>query len=214
MKLYNKKNISDIQIENYKESRNNLKHILSSNNKKVVVFSSSSLRDIKNTDLKDYVVNLAKEFVAVNKTVIVLDFNMRKSETLQESKLCSLQEYFLDSEDKKLPVDVVDKVHYVRAGYSNNPVSFLEMDKVQDLVQTVRGNYDYVFIISSNVCEYVDTCILGKLSDGVVLIEKQGLSKYANIDKSIEKMSVLDIEILGIIFIEVPLKLFGNYIYS
>jgi capsular exopolysaccharide synthesis family protein len=126
--------------------------------------------------------NLAMSFALTGKRVIVADLDMRKA---------TLSEYVSSPEtgaSNYLSGMIADKNRIVVKGHFHpnfdiipvgtippNPSELLLGDRLTTLLESLKAEYDYVFIDCTPVDIVTDSAIVGKLSDLVIFVVREGL---------------------------------------
>jgi capsular exopolysaccharide synthesis family protein len=126
--------------------------------------------------------NLAMSFALTGKRVIVVDLDMRKA---------TLSEYVASPDtgaSNYLSGMITDKNQIVVKGLFHpnldiipvgtippNPSELLLSDRLTTLLESLKTEYDYVFIDCTPVDIVTDSAIVGKLSDLVIFIVREGL---------------------------------------
>lgn len=126
--------------------------------------------------------NLAMSFALTGKRVVIVDLDMRKA---------TLSEYVASPKtgvSNYLSGMIADKNQIVVKGHFHpnfdiipvgaippNPSELLLSDKMTPLLDSLKSEYDYVFIDCTPVDVVTDAAIVGKLSDLVIFIVREGL---------------------------------------
>lgn len=126
-------------------------------------------------------INLARSLALTGKRVVVVDLDMRKSETSKiiKSPRPGLSNYLADFEDdfnKILYGTEYDKVDILPVGtMPPNPTELLLSSKLGPLFDYLRKTYDYIILDSTPVDVVADASIVGKYADLVVFVVRIGL---------------------------------------
>lgn len=133
-------------------------------------------------------INLAKSFAIKGNKVLVIDGDLRKAaiSRLVGNPLRGITDYLSGKET------TVEKLIFKYEGSSNlsilpvgtlpnNPTELLDNGKLQQLLEAVRTEYDYIFIDSPALDTVADTEIIAPYADHTVLVLKAGQFEIAKI---------------------------------
>lgn len=164
--------------------------------------------------------NLAASFAQNNKTVILVDCDLRKgvvhkrlklkniglSNLIAKGDLSKLDEYIQRSDVKNL--DVI-----TRGVVPPNPSELLNSKAFKSIIKLLEGYYDYVILDCPPVTNLPDSLIMSTLVDKALIVSSIGytpLSLLQNTKKSLENVHA---PIAGVVVNKVPIKK-GGYYYS
>ncbi len=126
--------------------------------------------------------NIAVSFAIKNKKVLLIDGDLRhaSSSSYIGSPATGLSDYLSGREDNLEKIIVTDKkyenLQILPVGtIPPNPTELLANEKMQRIIDTVKGKYDYVFIDCPPIELVADTQILEKLADRTIFIVRAGL---------------------------------------
>jgi capsular exopolysaccharide synthesis family protein len=93
-------------------------------------------------------------------------------------------------------------LYYVTAGpVPSDPVGLLHSDKLKTVIDELRSTFDYVVIDCPPILGFPDTPILTRLTDGLVVVARQGYVGKNEITEAIDQVSSVDgANILGVVF--------------
>lgn len=169
--------------------------------KKVIMVTSCLPGEGKSS----FVVNIAKVFAELNKSVLVIDADMRKSvmasrvlETGGQEKGLS---HFLTGQcalrDAVCATDI-PRMHMLFAGpVPPNPSELLGSARFQTMLESFRKVYDYIFIDTSPIGMVTDAAIIAAKSDGVVFIIEKGRVKKSLLASAKARIEETGCPILG-----------------
>lgn len=160
--------------EAYRVLRTNIGHMGIDKEYKVIMVTSSNKAEGKTTTIT----NLATAFAQTGKHVLVMDCDLRRPRIHKFFGLANnigLSDYFLS--DTVMIEDIV-KTHgevktldMITTGQiPPMPSELLESNKMKHFLESMRQQYDYIFIDSPPVLAVADATILSKYTDGILLV--------------------------------------------
>lgn len=201
--------------EAFKTLRTNL--FFAGENVKVVAITSSDPGEGKST----VSLELAKSISQVNKKVLYLDADMRKS-TFAERIISSggikgLSHYLssaISIEDIIYPTQYPSLDVICSGPFPPNPVELVDSLKFRTLLAALREVYDYIIIDTPPIGSVVDAAIISASSDGVILVTASGnLSPKAARETKAKLERNKDCRIIGAILNKVDVNYGGRYNY-
>lgn len=201
--------------EAYKTLRTNIQFCGSE--VKVITFTSCMQNEGKST----VAFQLAYTMAAAYKKVLIIDADIRKSVMLSrhqvDKKVKGLSE-FLSGQCKAeecLCETNEDNLHIIFAGaIAPNPSELLASQGFGNLLENLRGEYDYIFVDCPPLGSVIDAAVVANISDGAILvIEAEAVSyKMAqNVKKQLQKS---ECRILGAVLNKVDIEgksYYGGY---
>ncbi len=108
-----------------------------------------------------------------------------------------------------------EKLYFMTSGgIAANPIELLSLEKMQNLIESLRKEFDTVIVDSPPLSPISDGNILASLSDGLVLVVRSGRTSYANLEKAFKTMDPG--KLLGVVLNDVKPMMFNtryNYKY-
>lgn len=187
-------------VESYKITRLRLVSILAGIEGKVVAISSSNASEGKSTTSANIAISLSQ----LNKKVLLIDADARRSTIYQKLKL----EDGLGCMDVISGAAVLDDVirnynpylDVITAGSAmNNPSELFSLPAFEKLLLDARERYDYVIIDTPPINLVSDALIISQKCDGLLLVVRAGVTTYEAIKHTVSSTEGLDINILGVI---------------
>jgi capsular exopolysaccharide synthesis family protein len=182
---------------------------------KVVQFTSTLASEGKST----FVSNLSYLLAQKNKKVILLDLDLRKPKmqrvfnvpnknglTDYLSGKISYTELIQHSDNFELDFIVVGEK-------TTAIVNILESQKLKELIEKLRQEYDYVLLDTPPIIAVSDALYVAKNADGVIFVVAQGNAKKALVKEAIETLKSNHVHIIGTVLTQVNLKS-GAYGYG
>lgn len=187
-------------VEAYKNLRVHLISALEKGNSKVVAISSANASEGKSTTS----INLAVTLSQLNKKVILIDADSRRSTLHQKLKI----------ENEKGCLDVISgsvelkdsiKSHnqyldVITAGsVYNNPTELFCSNAFERMLTELRNMYDYVIIDTPPVNLVSDALVISQKCDGLVFVVRTGVTTYETFRNALISTNQLGINVLGAI---------------
>ncbi len=173
----------------------------------VIVISSSISEEGKST----VAANLAAVYAELKEKVLLIDANMRTASQHNAWGLTNeigLSNVIVGRTDISTAIkEIMPNLHILTSGVMPaNPVTLLKSQAMASLIKNASRNYDYVIIDAPAVLIGADALILGKMSDGILMVSRPGVvdSNYAVNAKNLLKKSGQNV--LGLVVNSVILK--------
>lgn len=188
--------------EAYKTIRTNLLFSVLKSGCKRIVFSSSVPGEGKST----VSVNTAISLAQVDSRVLLIDCDLRKP-TVQRffgvpntpgltnllGGMNTLEQVMMDTRYPSLKL--------ICSGTSvPNPSELLASQQMQDLLSSLEEQFDYIIFDTPPINVVSDALPLVKTSDGVVLVVREKVSDFVEIDKVVDSLRMIDAKILGFVY--------------
>lgn len=166
-----------------------------------------------NEGKSDVTMQLARELGNMNKKVIFVDTDIRKSALLsryQVQKDVYGLSHFLSGQVN------AGKIVY-STNYSNldiivsgpvapNPSELLEEKLFGTLIEALKVKYDYVLLDTPPIRSVTDAAVVAKRCDGAVLVIESEAVSYRTVQKAKEQLEKTDCRILGAVLNKVDTK--------
>ena len=164
--------------------------------------------------------NLAISFCQLGKKVIIIDGDLRKPrmhKIFNKKNTMGLSSYLVGRVKFS---QIVQKTHIpnlflVSSGpIPPNPAELIDSEIMKNMLKKLLDIVDFVFIDSPPLIGIVDTVLLGKHSDGVVLVNWAGKTKNELIEKAKKELDQFNIRILGVVLNRADFKKTTTYDYT
>ncbi len=201
------KNNSYFTREAYKSLRTNISFC--GNENKVICLTSCEQNEGKST----ISLELSKSLSELNKRVLLIDADLRKSVMLSkntnESSLGGLSQYLANH----LQLD--DVIYHTQqpnfdiifAGqYPPNPSELLNSKRFNELLDIARKHYDYVIIDTPPLGLVIDAAVVAEKCDGAIIVIAKDVVKFSRAKSVKEQIEKSGCKILGTILNEVARK--------
>lgn len=210
--LVNKEKLDYRTNEAYKSLRTNVQFC--GNDVKVISFTSCTPNEGKSS----VSFNLANSFAEMGKRVIMVDADLRKSVLLGRYKVKNfdngLSHYLsgqMDLPDIIAHTDV-DGLDVIFSGpFAPNPAELVGSEKMRKMIETLRGAYDYVFIDTPPLGSVIDAALIGRFSDGVIIVIENGAISYRFAQNVKKQLDQGECHIIGTVLNKVPMSKRGYY---
>jgi tyrosine-protein kinase Etk/Wzc len=166
---------------------------------RVMVVTSPSPQDGKTTT----VANLAVTFAQQGMRVALVDCDLRRARLHSIFRLPrepGLTNLLLgqETEQRVLRPTFVEGLSFIPAGaLPPNPSELLGGERMQELVDRLRQEYDVVLLDTPPVHAAADALILGKMSDGVLLVLRAGHTERASALDAIHRLTNIGVRVVG-----------------
>ncbi len=190
-----------IMTEAYNMVRTNLMFSMSTTNHKVIIISSSLPNECKSTTA----VNLAISMASTGSKVLLMEGDLRNP-TLHRifhhnnSKGLSRVLAGMQTIDTAIVSEIRPNLDIVTGGpIPPNPSELLGSDNMTNLISSLSEKYDYIFIDSPPVNIVADALLLSKYAAGIIMLAREGITKYSDLSKALNKIESTQANLLGII---------------
>ena len=219
-----KKLVMDLpEINDYRmvEGLNQLKTNLAFCGKdiKVITMTSSVLNEGKSS----VSLSLSRTLAESGKKILMVDADLRKS--------VMAARYHIQGIDKGLShyltgqAEVEDIIYEtegeglcitVAGPLSPDPTSILDSEQFEQFIEKVRDMFDYVIIDTPPLGIVIDAVIIGKYTDGAVIVIEQGVIKRKIVQDVIKQLKRGEVRIFGAVLNKVDERIgaYGNYEYK
>ena len=206
--------------ETFRILQANLKFLRSDEELKVVVVTSSVPQEGKST----VSANLAVAMAHCGRRVLLVDADMRQPQQHRIWNLLNeagLSNVLVGQAELRTAIkEVMTNLHILAAGVTPpNPMALLESNRMASLIEKFAQNYDFVIIDTPALNVAADAPILGKMSDGVLLVVRPGVVDTASAAGAKEflqqsKQNVLGMVINGVTSENKPYSYYSKEYYA
>jgi len=216
--------------ESYRALRTNVQHVTSAQQLKIILFTSSSMREGKSTS----VANLAITIAQIGYKTLLIDadlrkpalyniFGLQKTPGLSDILLGTVnwQDCVLTITDimmGKLGIkDIlrtpgIDNLHIVTSGSpQTNPSELLESSRMNKFLDDIRSSYDIILLDTAPVLLATDASILASKIDRVVLVYEIGRTARGALKRTKVQLENVNAKILGIVLNKLRAELNADY---
>ena len=192
--------------EAYKATRTNVMFAFAGQDEgvaKVIAVTSAEPGAGKSTNT----VNLAITFAKTGCRVLLIDADLR----------CATVHQYLEVKNKRGLSNVLggfstfeetvnhsDEYHldYLTAGsVPPNPSELLASPKMQQMLDGLKDQYDYIFIDTPPIGVVTDAVILAKIATGTILVARKGYTTYEALRRTLRSIEMVGVRPIGVILI-------------
>ena len=189
-------------VESFKSLRTNLNFIAATEKLNTFILTSA----IPGEGKSNTAINLAITLAEDNKSVVVVDCDLRKPSLNRYLKLgrnfkgltdiltgnATVDEALIQFEDLG--------IHVLTAGaVPPNPSEMLSAEPMQKLVEDLKGAFDYVILDTPPVSVVTDAAILGRYADGALLCVRSDYAPKETVQLAKERLTAVGVRILGVV---------------
>ena len=193
--------------EELKTLRTNL--IFCGADKKVIMITSTAPNEGKS----DTSMNLAISLAKLNKRVLLMDLDLRKSVMISK---CDAEQvkygmsHFLSGQCQltdAIYTTNVPKMHIAMAGPAGpNPTELLSGEIFQKMLKSLREVYDYIIIDTAPLGLVIDAAVVARECDGALIVVEAGKIKYRQVQKVKAQIEDSGCPVLGAVLNKVDMK--------
>jgi len=199
--------------ESYRALRTNLEFSLSADNSKVVLVTSSHSGEGKSSISS----NLATVFAMQGKKTILVDADMRRGVQHKNFGLTNkvgLSNYLANQdleEDKLIKKTEIPQLYVITCGVvPPNPSELLSLNRMQELIKTLREEFDIVIIDGTPILQVTDSVILSSKVDRVIIVASSRETHKDELKQVKTTLENADAKIAGIVLNKIDVKM-GRY---
>lgn len=198
--------------EAFKTLRTNVGFLSSVNGVKCILITSAVPGEGKSTTT----INLALTLASSGKSVVIVESDLRKpvlrrylKRELGNAGLAAFLAGVVGLEDciAELP-DL--GISVIPAGViPPNPSELLNSERMRDLLETLKLNYDYVLLDAPPVTVVTDAAVVGPMTDGVLLVVRSKFASARTIRQAKSRLESVGVRVLGGVLNRFDLKKSG-----
>ena len=191
-------------VESFKSIRTKLENVKSEKGYKAFVVTSTYEDEGKTT----VAVNIACSLAQKGKSVLLIDSDLRKPAVLHAVGVKSDTNYGLIPIIKGTST-YVDSVKFIKSlgifvlptgGISLKSTEVLDTEKVRNVIEQARREFDYIIIDSPPSNVVTDSLVIAPLADGIIYSIRRDYAKVSDINRTLEEIRSADIDVVGAIF--------------
>ena len=214
-------NLPEINDYRMTEGLNQLKTNLAFCGKDIKVITMTS--SVPNEGKSSVSFSLSKTLAESGKKILMIDADLRKSVMAAKYQIKGIDKGFshyltgqAEIEDVIYETDMEGFYLTVAGPLSPDPTSLLDSEQFQKFIDKVREDFDYVIIDAPPLGVVIDAVIIGKYTDGAVIVIEQGVIKRKVVQDVIKQLKRGEVRILGAVLNKVDERIgaYGNYEYK
>lgn len=201
-------------IESYNTLRTNL---LYTENLKVITITSTLPDEGKTVSA----FNLAKSFTEIGKKVLLIDGDLRKSSLKKylevRGTISGLSEVLTKQIDDVVNSTNIKNLDVIFSGKTPpNPSELLSSKVFESFIDKMKDIYDYIIIDTPPVNIAIDSVIIGRVSDGAVIVVRNDFVKRSEIKRAKLELERNNVRIIGVVLNRVKKTQldYKNYVYK
>lgn len=163
--------------------------------------------------------NLAISMASANKRVVHIDADMRKPRQYKDITTkfnLGLSNYLsgMAELDEIISETNIDNLELVLCGPKPpNPAELLGTSRFKELLESLKGKYDYVIIDTPPLGSMIDAAIIASETDGTILLIEYNTIEYNKVLKVKEQLEKANARIIGVVLNKIPKKEYKDYYY-
>ena len=166
---------------------------------KVIQVTSSMQSEGKTTLIS----NLTYLLSTRGKKVLVVDLDLRRPKVNRIFGAINkdgLTDFLLGKIDKKTLIrHSEEKIDYIVSGEKTSSiVQILESQKLKDLFDDLKQDYDYIILDTPPVIVVSDALLINRIADGVIFIVAYGQGKKVMVKEAIHSLTRNNVPIIGL----------------
>ena len=214
-------NLPEINDYRMTEGLNQLKTNLAFCGKDIKVITMTS--SVPNEGKSSVSFSLSKTLAESGKKILMIDADLRKSVMAAKYQIKGIDKglsHYLtgqaEIEDIIYETEMEGFYLTVAGPLSPDPTSLLDSEQFQKFIDKVREDFDYVIIDAPPLGVVIDAVIIGKYTDGAVIVIEQGVIKRKIVQDVIKQLKRGEVRILGAVLNKVDERIgaYGNYEYK
>jgi non-specific protein-tyrosine kinase len=183
---------------------------------RTLLVTSPSPSDGKTT----IVANLASVIAQSGRSVVIVDADLRRPrihKMFQLSNRVGLTDQFIRTQDRfdgSLKSTEVANLHAITSGnLPPNPSELLSSGRMSEVLNLLHDQFNTVILDSPPILLVTDAMVLAQRVDGVLLVVKPSVTKWAALRQSIEQLQHVKANLLGIVVNDVNIGRSRYYYY-
>ncbi|MDB6095221.1 MAG: capsular exopolysaccharide family [Verrucomicrobia bacterium] len=203
------------EAEPYRVLHTNLNLALKPGQSSSLVLFSAGPGEGKSTTLH----HLVRLMGAAGEKVILIDSDVRRPtqhHLAQRSRAPGLAEYMLNQQDLDgvIQKTIAPNLDFIPAGSAPNfTLGLLHLNRLKDLIATLRGRYDKIVFDSPPIIGVSDASVLASAVDGAVLLIQHRRNPQSMVVRAQQIVEGLKTPLLGVVLNQVPLNSGDDYGY-
>lgn len=189
--------------EAYRTIQSNLSFLIPDRNTGIIIGLTSAVPKDGKTFTS---INMAFFLAESGKKVLLIDGDMRCASVARNLRIEAengLSEY-LSSQTEEINIrkDVIYENADVLTSGKIPPNAFVLLcsDRCKKMLESLRSSYDYILIDLPPINVVAESASLSWMADGVVLVVREGHTKYTELSETIRQLKLTKSTIVGVIY--------------
>ena len=152
-------------------------------------------------------INTAISFARAGKKTLLIDMDLRNASVHRyfhdciKSGSAGLSEFLASLKNDVTPLPTnYENLFVLPAGFTPpNPSELLSSQKLEEAIEILRGQFDYVFIDTPPVNLVSDAALLAHLCTGYIIVARVAKTKTADLRRAINSLQLVDGHVCGIL---------------
>lgn len=199
-------------VEAYKTLRTNLDFVSSASGAKCILITSAVPDESKSTTA----INLALTLAGDGHSVIVVECDLRKPILRKYIRVPrggkGLSALLSGNATLDECVNALPEygIHLIHSGaIPPNPSELLNQDRMRDLIEHLKEQYDYVLLDAPPVTVVTDAAVVGRMADGALLVIRSRFAPARTIRLAKQRLDTVNVKVLGAVLTRFDLKKSG-----
>lgn len=203
------------ETEPYRVLQTNLNLALKAGQPASLVLFSAGPGEGKSTTLH----RLARVAAAAGERIILIDSDVRRPSQhrlAERPREPGLSDVLLDRQplDAVVQRGIAPNLDFIPSGgVPNFTLGLLHLNRLRELIATLRGRYDRIMFDSPPIIGVSDASVLASAVDGAVLLIQHRRNPQSMVLRAQQIFTALNTPLLGVVLTQVPLNAGGDYGY-
>lgn len=166
-------------------------------------------------------VNLAAALASTGSTVCLVDVDLRRPSVNKHFKITSRAKGVVDVltgqaflDDTLLPTPIEGVTILPSGAIPPNPTELIGSREMGDLLEILAERYDHVIVDSAPLLPVIDSVIISRLVDGVVLVVKGASTPARAVNDAKQKIASVGSRLLGVVLNDIDIHGQDYYYYN
>ncbi|HPM43096.1 MAG TPA: CpsD/CapB family tyrosine-protein kinase [Candidatus Omnitrophota bacterium] len=202
--------------EQYKIIRTNLQSLRSTRNLKTFIITSSVSGEGKTVTSVNLAIAMAHD--VNSKKVLLIDADMRKGKVAkyfglaQTPGLSEILKGEVEADQTFISPDIENLTVIPAGRIPRNPAELLGSKKMASFLESLKTRFDYIFIDTPPVMPVTDSCVLGAMADGVIMVIQAGRTQRDIVKHAERRLTQAHANLLGYVMTNIEYHL-PQYLY-
>ncbi len=201
--------------EAYKSLRTNVRFALRGNGCKRICITSGAAGEGKSITFLNFAISVGES----GQKVLLIDADMRRpalARLLVEKATPGLSNVLagLVTPEEAIRKEVYQNLDIIFSGdVPPNPSELLGGDRLQEMIEKLSSEYDYILVDTPPVNVVSDACLVANVLDGVLLLVRQDSSRKDEVKRAVTRLQLTGAKLLGFILNDATIDNRKNHSY-